>query len=66
MPGSPSPTRQHDLWQVENVKDLWLSSAGVDAIGSLGRGGSDGLRRVCRTKTAASAPSPNAKRHLQE
>ena len=58
--------RQHDLWQVENVKDFRLSSAGVDAIGSLRRAGSDGLRRVRRTKTAASAPSPNAKRYLYE
>ena len=59
-------TRQHDLWQVENVRDFCLSSAGVDAIGSLGRDCADGLRRVCRTKTAASAPSPNAKRYLHE
>ena len=27
--------RQHDLWQVAKVKDFWLSSASVGAIGSL-------------------------------
>ena len=53
-------------WAVTNVEDLQLLSAGVDAIGSLGRGRSDSLRRVRGTKTATSAPLPNAKRYLRE
>ena len=60
-------------WQLENVKDFWLLSAGVDAIGYLisldwiaGSGQIGRLVAGAMHPHRGGAPSPNAKRYLRE
>ena len=68
--------RQHDLRPVENVKEFWLLSAGVDAIGSLiSRAWIAGSARIGWVAAGsghqdrgecARGDSPNAKRYVRE